>query len=442
MRIAHISDLHLRHHLPGTAIVPERQSRLVPALFAQAVDRIAAEKPDAFVLTGNILDYPLHLLLDPETQALAEKDLLLVAEILRGLPCPVFVVHGNHDHPQLVRKTFGDRHDEASLGEFRFLCFNDDEADDHFPERQFRERDRFHTALSDRDPAPQIHIQHYLTWPERNEGYPHTYRDASTMMEALAASGRVRLVLSGHYHRGSPVSAVEGVHYATAPAFCEPPHAHCIHDISEHGVQSVGRQMDDPDAPRRPAVFLDRDGTISVDPSYRWGPERLRLLPDVCHPLRSLRDEGYLLVVVTNQSCVAVGCVSAQTVGAVNDRMALLLREGDAQNDGGAEVDAVYCAYHSSAATIPAYFAENHPDVKPNPGMLLRAAEDLHLDLSRSFIVGDNLSDLAAGRRVGTKAILVRTGSGETVAGQLAPGRADYVAADLADAAQWILGGT
>ncbi|NCO36959.1 MAG: HAD hydrolase-like protein, partial [Armatimonadetes bacterium] len=78
----------------------------------------------------------------------------------------------------------------------------------------------------------------------------------------------------------------------------------------------------------------------------------------------------------------------------------------------------------------------------PNPGMLLRAAEDLHLDLSRSFIVGDNLSDLAAGRRVGTKAILVRTGSGETVAGQLAPGRADYVAADLADAAQWILGGT
>jgi len=69
--------------------------------------------------------------------------------------------------------------------------------------------------------------------------------------------------------------------------------------------------MDDPDAPRRPAVFLDRDGTISVDPSYRWGPERLRLLPDVCHPLRSLRDEGYLLVVVTNQSCVAVGCVSA-----------------------------------------------------------------------------------------------------------------------------------
>ena len=439
LRIAHIADLHLRHHLPGTAIIPQRQSRLMPALFSRAVEEMKAEKLDAVVLAGDILDYPVYAFDDGQMQAYAEEDLRLVADTLRTLGCPLFVVPGNHDHPQLVRRVFGKAPDDVTVNDYRFICFHDDEAPDHFPERKGAERDRFHTALADSDHRPQIHVQHYLTWPERNEGYPHTYRDAPIMLQQMFASGKVCLVLSGHYHAGVPLHTVSGVAFATAPAFCEPPHAYYVHEIREGGVHSEERRMDESGRSLRRAVFLDRDGTITVDPSFRWGPERLRLLPNVCEPLRLLRQAGFVLVVVSNQSCVGQGYVSVETVGAVNDRMALLLREGDEHNSGGAEVDAVYCAYHSPAATIPAYYAENHPDVKPNPGMLRRAAADLHLDLARSFIIGDTLADLEAGRRAGTKAILVCTGDGAKVRSQLQPGQADYIATDLAEAVHWIL---
>ncbi|HEY65770.1 MAG TPA: hypothetical protein G4O02_14490 [Caldilineae bacterium] len=231
MKIAHLSDLHLRHHLPGTSVLPQRLSRAVPGLLEQAVRRIREEQPDLLVVTGDLLDYPLDALDDPEMQARGERDLHLIADILRTAGCPCIVVYGNHDHPELVRRVFAPLPTDRVLNDYRLLCFHDEEAADHFPERRGRELQRFIQALSDAESPPQIHIQHYLVWPERNEGYPHTYREAEELYDHIVKSGLVRLVLSGHYHRGILPFREGDTYFAIVPAFAESPHPYWIYQL-------------------------------------------------------------------------------------------------------------------------------------------------------------------------------------------------------------------
>ncbi|NOZ29765.1 MAG: hypothetical protein GXP39_17190 [Chloroflexi bacterium] len=237
MRIAHISDLHLRHHLPGTSDLPQRRCRAVPELFAQAVRRMREERPDLLIVTGDLLDYPLDALDDPEMQARGERDLHLIAGLLDQVGCPYVVVYGNHDHPDLVRRVFDPLCADHVFGGYRLLCFHDKEAADHFPERRERERDRFIRALCDADSPSQIHIQHYLVWPERNEGYPHTYRDAEELHDQIVKSGLVRLVLSGHYHPGIPPFQEGPTYFSVVPAFAEAPHPYRVYDLDESGFR-------------------------------------------------------------------------------------------------------------------------------------------------------------------------------------------------------------
>ena len=100
MKIAHISDFHLRHHLAGENI------RCGPDLIAEGARHIAAHSPDLVAVTGDLVDYPLDALDDPDTVALGEKDLHLVRECFDSLSCPVAYVHGNHDHPTSFRRVF------------------------------------------------------------------------------------------------------------------------------------------------------------------------------------------------------------------------------------------------------------------------------------------------------------------------------------------------
>lgn len=183
--------------------------------------------------------------------------------------------------------------------------------------------------------------------------------------------------------------------------------------------------------PARPAVFLDRDGTLIEERCYLTRPEQVRLLPGAAKAVRRLRGAGLACVVVTNQSAIGRGLMTEDDLGRVHVE---LLRQLGAT---GTWLDGLYhcpLAPRGSDKTLI-----EHPDRKPGPGMLLRAAAELRLDLARSWIVGDSLSDLLAGRNAGCRgAILVRTGHPLDARVGL-PGPECRVAADLAEAARWIL---
>ncbi len=146
----------------------------------------------------------------------------------------------------------------------------------------------------------------------------------------------------------------------------------------------------------RPAVFLDRDGTLNVDRSYLTRPEEMLLLPGAAEAVRLLQTAGFACVVVTNQSAVGRGMMTDADLERVNAEMNRQLAAE------GVKLDAIYCC---TAGPI------DHPDRKPAPGLLLRAAAELHLDLGKSWMIGDSLRDILAGQNAGCKdCLMVRTG--------------------------------
>lgn len=149
-----------------------------------------------------------------------------------------------------------------------------------------------------------------------------------------------------------------------------------------------------------PAVFLDRDGVLIPDSGYPHLEEHLILLPGAADAVRRLNGQGYLVVIVTNQSGVARGLFTEDQMHAFN---ALLVRRLAAK---GARITQVYaCPFHDEAQD-PKWFHPDHPDRKPNPGMILRAIADHGIDPARSFLIGDRPSDLEAARRAGVPGFL------------------------------------
>lgn len=150
----------------------------------------------------------------------------------------------------------------------------------------------------------------------------------------------------------------------------------------------------------RPVVFLDRDGTIVVESHYLRDPDRAELVPGAAEALRALRDAGFALVVITNQSGIARGLYAEADFQAVQRRIDALLAER------GAAVDAVYHCPHHPDFTGPCTCR------KPGTGLFERAREEHGLDLSGAWYVGDRLKDLQPARILGGSGILVRTGYG------------------------------
>ena len=158
-------------------------------------------------------------------------------------------------------------------------------------------------------------------------------------------------------------------------------------------------------APNR-AVFLDRDGVLIEDSgSLVRRPDQLRIIPGVPTALADVRALGFLTVVVTNQTVVARGMVTERELGQLHTRLQEKLR----QREEAARIDAFYVCPHHPNADLPAY-RMNCACRKPKPGMLLRAERDLDLDLSRSIMVGDRPSDIAAGQFAGCRTVLVESG--------------------------------
>ena len=180
-----------------------------------------------------------------------------------------------------------------------------------------------------------------------------------------------------------------------------------------------------------PAVFLDRDGTINEDSGYLADPSDLRLFPVVGLGLRLLQEGGFRLVVVSNQSGIARGYLTEVMLAEIHQRLESLLGAEGVTLSG-----VYYCPHHPEGA--PPYRQVCHCR-KPQGGLVERAAREHNIDLSRSYVVGDQLVDIELARQSGMTAILVLTGQGRLALGS-GHGQADHVATDLAAAARWILG--
>ena len=175
------------------------------------------------------------------------------------------------------------------------------------------------------------------------------------------------------------------------------------------------------------AVFLDRDGTINEEVEYLSDPDDLCLIPGTAEAIRLLNCAGIPAIVVTNQAGVGRCYFSEDRVEAIHEELARQL------SAHGAHLDAIYYCPH-------------HPDGgcacrKPEPGMLEQAAREHALDLPRSFMVGDKVSDLSAGRRAGCQTVLVLTGYGEESreAFRGVDFEPDHIGPNLLDAVRWIL---
>jgi len=179
-----------------------------------------------------------------------------------------------------------------------------------------------------------------------------------------------------------------------------------------------------------PAVFLDKDGTLLEDVPYNVDPDRMRWTPGAEIALRKLAEAGFRLVVISNQPGVARGLFAEEALLGVRTRLAEMF-----QAVGTSLADFSYCPHHPWGK-VPAY-AKACDCRKPSPGLISRAASKHQLDLGRSWMIGDILDDVEAGRRAGCRTILLDNGH-ETL-WQLAPERIPHrLARDLADATRII----
>ena len=173
-----------------------------------------------------------------------------------------------------------------------------------------------------------------------------------------------------------------------------------------------------------PAIFLDRDGTINVDHGYVHEIDNFQFIDGVIDAMRELKKMGFALVLVTNQSGIARGMFSEDQFMQLTEWMDWSLADRDVDLDG------IYFCPHHPEAKEEAY-RQSCECRKPQPGMLLSAQQELNIDMAASYIVGDKIDDLLAGKAAGVgKKVLVRSGQPVTAEGEIA---ADWVINSLVE---------
>ena len=186
------------------------------------------------------------------------------------------------------------------------------------------------------------------------------------------------------------------------------------------------------------AVFLDRDGTINEEVGYLDSLDKLKIIPGAYEAIRLINESGMKAVVISNQAGVARGFFTEDFVKITHEHLQTALRQE------GAYIDNFYhCPHHPTEGIEP--YRQDCNCRKPAPGMLLRAAQDLNIDLTRSYLVGDRFRDMEAAKKVGVKGVLVKTGYGQELLQDDGPdeeteeSKPDYIAADILEAVKWIL---
>lgn len=176
------------------------------------------------------------------------------------------------------------------------------------------------------------------------------------------------------------------------------------------------------------AVFIDRDGTINVDGPYLNDPGKLKLYPGVVSGIRRLNKNGYKVIIITNQSGLARGFFSRETLENIHDELRSRLSEG------GARIDAIYyCPHHPD---------DNCGCRKPKTKLFEKAIADFNIDVSMSFVIGDRMLDVEAGHKIGCRSILVpekgkeKQVELEKLNSSVKP---DYESVNFTSAVNWIL---
>ncbi|BBK36559.1 hypothetical protein STAQ_16370 [Allostella sp. ATCC 35155] len=388
LSILHATDLHLRQALPGSAGHAVRRSREIPTLLERLGEVVARQRPDLVVLTGDLVDVPHPLLHgDPADHATAMAEAEADYRLLRGwldrLPCPWRAIPGNHDRLDAFEAAFGTgRETESHHGGFRVVGFEDWEVAGNQAQRVGAQRALFERVLADPDPAPQIHLQHYLIRPDVDYGYPLMYREAADLAAAIERSGRVRAVLSGHWHQGEPPLTVGDTTYSVCPTFCEWPHRYRLVTCTEAGVRIETRAIEAPEARRwRPAVFVVLD----------------RQTPDIDHP--TIDEAGARLLLRTVARGWSPVLVAPWEPHRFGWRAAQELADGVARHARalGHELGAAYFVVDRDLdpalrARLPAEGTPTASDLFP------RAERELGLDLAGSILVGGGDALAAAAR--------------------------------------------
>jgi D,D-heptose 1,7-bisphosphate phosphatase len=177
------------------------------------------------------------------------------------------------------------------------------------------------------------------------------------------------------------------------------------------------------------AILLDRDGTLIVERNYLHDPDQVELESRVVPALQRLHQAGYLLIVVTNQSGIGRGLYTEADFRAVQERLRALLAEQGVPLAGD-----YHCPHHPTAGL--GEYRRACDCRKPGTALVRAALEDFELDPGKTFMVGDNLSDIGAGKAAGLRTVLVRTGYGAEHEQRGGEPRPDHVADDLLDAAR------
>lgn len=187
---------------------------------------------------------------------------------------------------------------------------------------------------------------------------------------------------------------------------------------------------------KRPAVFIDRDGTINEQMGYINHLSRFHLLPGVAEAIRLLNKNDFLVIIITNQSGVARGYFPIELLHEIHSLMIDTLRHD------GANIDAVFFCPHYAGGKVPEYSHECDCR-KPRTGLIDQARDSFNIDMSRSYLIGDHTTDLELAHRCNLEGIMVRTGYGmgeiSYILQQMSI-KPCYIAEDLLDAVKWIIG--
>lgn len=175
--------------------------------------------------------------------------------------------------------------------------------------------------------------------------------------------------------------------------------------------------------PMKKAIFFDRDGTLIIDKVYLNNPDEITYLPGVFESLKMLRDKGFVFLIATNQSGLARGIVQIENMDLIHLKMK--------QEFSKCGIDLLNF-YYAPYSVTSGHFAR-----KPNPGMLFYGARDYNIDLKNSWMVGDRMTDVLAGKAAGCKTVLLEGVENiNTISG---PERPDFIARDLPTATEFIL---
>lgn len=186
---------------------------------------------------------------------------------------------------------------------------------------------------------------------------------------------------------------------------------------------------------KKPAVFIDRDGTINEQMGYINHLTRFKILPGVAEAIRLLNENNVLAIVVSNQSGVGRGYFPVELVEEIHDYMKKTLEKE------GAFFDGIFFCPHYPGASIPEYNMKCSCR-KPGTGLIEQAGNSFDIDMSRSYAVGDRITDMEMAARANLKGIIVKTGYGRGDLEHVFPKRSvkpAYVAEDLLDGVRWIV---